>query len=254
METGAGALRRDVAMDPGPRRALHALLAVLAIAGLAAGSARAQPPQRNLVIQVRLVGAEAAADGADDSADGEAPQAAAPNAGYSVGTRPAADAPPAVQTLHVLNGQKGYLRFSNAVPIQWVQAVAVGRAHGAAGSAGTPGASAPAAGDGVAVANGLAWIEAGQSLAVQARWPGGRAPVALEIAIETQAAGAQDGGAPPASARREAHTTVLAPLGHWTTFASVGSAARRAGAARVWSSDPGDAAGPQLFQVMVLAP
>jgi len=235
-------------------RAVFALMSIAALSGGGPDALGASLPRRNLVIQVRLVGAEEAARAA---ADDVTQRAAAGNPGYTAGTRDVEEARPMIQTLHVQNGQRGSLRFTNAVPIQWVEAVGIAHRPGATGTAAAGNSTGSAAGvgaaSGAALVNAMTWIEAGQSLAVQPRWPGGAAPVTVDIEVVAERAGARPGIEPPVQERRLARSTLIVPLGRWMTFASVGEE-RRADKPGVWSTADAGAEPSQVFQVQVLAP
>jgi hypothetical protein len=62
------------------------------------------------------------------------------------------------------------------------------------------------------------WAELVDGFEVRPRWPGGSAPVTVEVGA-TRRAGASPGNAPPP--RIDVFTTVLAPLGEWTELAQV---------------------------------
>ncbi|MDE1928426.1 MAG: hypothetical protein KGI36_14720, partial [Burkholderiales bacterium] len=114
-------------------------------------------------------------------------------------------------------------------------------------------ASGAAGGSGGAVVNALSWFHAGQGLAVQPRWPGGRRPVTLQLRFDAAAGEADAAGALPAQRRLQASTTLLLPLGRWTTFASTG-AARPAQAGQTWSTAAAPADAPQALQLRVRLP
>jgi hypothetical protein len=63
-----------------------------------------------------------------------------------------------------------------------------------------------------------AWAELVDGFEVRPRWPGGPAPVTVEVGA-TRRAGVGTGYAPPP--RIDVFTTVLAPLGEWTELAQV---------------------------------
>ncbi|MFM2069104.1 MAG: hypothetical protein RLZZ584_4013, partial [Pseudomonadota bacterium] len=134
---------------------------------LAAGPAVAQAlgglPRVNLLIELRQV---RAADVDEPSADpGGTPRAT------TLSTRSPAEEPAPPRQLRLLNGQRGQLRYERRLPVQWLQSAAArqGDATGA-GSAG-------------AVNYQLLWLPAGQTLNVQASWPGGRAPARVELGV-----------------------------------------------------------------------
>jgi hypothetical protein len=150
-------------------------------------------------------------------------------AGYTVGTQPES-ALLAPQQVQVRNGVKASLRLTQAMPVQWVQA-----------------ASRRGGGE---VKQAVTWFEAGQSLVVLPRWPGGQQPVTLEVEVQSASVQEQAGGAAlPVQARSQLVTTVSAPLGQWVTVASTGAGpqpgvygTQMAGQAR------------RLLQLRVLAP
>jgi hypothetical protein len=78
---------------------------------------------------------------------------------------------------------------------------------------------------------------------VQPRWPGGAAPVTVEVSAE--------GGA--GSERSQVLTTVQLPLGEWVTIASsANSASERRGGA--WSTHQVERSGSLVVQMRVTAP
>lgn len=200
-------------MEPGEplmKTFAHAIL-LSGVLAFASLPALAQLPQRNLTVELRQV---------EDTA-----------AGYAVGTRPQSPLL-APQTLQVRNGDKAHWRFGQAIPLQWVQSVS---------------AAGPMSGP--SVRQGLLWLQAGQSLAVQPRWPGGSRPVQVQIEVQAAAVEARPGSELPVQASSALATTLEAPLGSWVTFASSGAVAPRGS----YSS----AAGPQarrLMQLRVSAP
>jgi hypothetical protein len=195
---------------------------LVGLAWLLALSALAQQPQRNLIVEVRQV--EAGNDG-----------------GYSVGTQPREPLMTA-QAVNVRNGEKASLNVSKAMPMQWVQSVSAQSASMAAS-----GVSVSNTGGGVT--NGLVWLEAGQSLQVQPRWPGGKRPVRVEIDVQSASVAPHSGAELPDQTKSQLVTTVNAPLGQWVTVAISGSAPQ----AGVHSSQSAGNS-QRLLQIRVLAP
>jgi len=191
--------------DPLMKTFVHAIWLSCALA-FAGPSALAQLPQRNLTVELRQV---------EDAA-----------AGYGVGTRPQTPLL-APQQLQVRNGDKARWRFGQAIPLQWVQSV-----------------SAAGPMSGASVRQGLTWLQAGQGLVVQPRWPGGNRPVQVQIEVQTAAVEARAGSELPVQASGEIVTTLEVPLGAWVTFASSGAVAPRGS----YSSE----AGPQVRRLMQL--
>ncbi len=172
--------------------------------------APAAPPARDLLVEVR--------------------QVEEPGGGYVVSTRPqAALLPP--QQVQVLNGSEARIRYAQAIPLQWVQSVQ---------------APGPLAGAGVQ--QGLIWLQAGQSLVLRPRWPGGQAAVTLEIEVQTAAVQARPGAGLPSQQRSELATTVQAPLGQWVTIARSGQAAPKGTYSSAAATER-----PRLLQLRVTA-
>lgn len=147
----------------------------------------AQLPARDLVMELRQIEEGGAA--------------------YVVGTRPQAPLL-APQQLQVRNGSQARLSLAQTTPLQWVQSV-----------------QAPGALTGAGVQQGLIWLQAGQSLQLRPRWPGGGKPVSVEIEVQTSSVQQQPGMALPTQERGELVTTVQAPLGQWVTIARSGQSA-----------------------------
>lgn len=166
---------------------------------LLATAAHAQLPQRDLTIEVRQI-----------EEGREAGQT------YSAGPAdPARAWEP--QMLQVRNGEKASLRVQDSIPMQWVQSVSTERSVGV-GQGGAQGASAT-----VGVTQGLTWFDAGQSVTVQPKWPGGNRPARVEMEVSRSAAGDRVGSDLPVQSRNTVATTVTAPLGQWVTVAASGS-------------------------------
>jgi len=189
---------------------------------LVAGVSLAQPPQRNLIVDMRQV--EAGNDG-----------------GYTVSTKPREPLMTA-QTVTVRNGEKASLLVSRSMPMQWVQSVSVQSASMAA-------SGVSAANTGGGVTNGLVWLQAGQSLQVQPRWPGGKQPVRVDVDLQSDSVAPRSGTELPDPSKSQVATTVNAPLGQWVTIAISGSAPEPGVySSRVTSNSQ------RLLQIRVLAP
>ncbi|WP_296445507.1 hypothetical protein [Rhodoferax sp. UBA5149] len=148
----------------------------------------------------------------------------------------------APQQIRVRNGAKASLRLGQAMPVQWVQsAVAQSAALAASGVS--------ASSSGGAVRNAVTWMDAGQGLTVQPRWPGGKQVVTVEIEVQAAAVGERTGAELPTQSRSRLATTVSATLGQWVTIATTDSRAPRG----VYRSDT-TAESRQLIQLRVLAP
>jgi len=173
--------------------------------------ASAAPPARDLLVEVR--------------------QIEEPASGYVVSTRPQTPLL-APQQLQVRNGSQARVSWSQAIPLQWVQSVQ---------------AAGPMKGEGVK--QGLVWLQAGQSLSLRPRWPGGRQAATVDIEMQTASVAARPGAELPAQQRAELATTVQAPLGEWVTIARSGQAAAKGSYSSAAATER-----PRLLQLRVTAP
>lgn len=184
------------------RRAL-----LIAVGGLA-GSARAAPPQRNLSVELRVSEEQVDAQREARGAVTIGSRGGRVDAGASVvvqagSSRQALDA---TQRVLVLNGGRAMLRVAQGMlvddtEIWW-----------------TPW------GPGAAVRS--QWVELVNGFEVRPLWPGGDAPVTLEVGAQRSAPGSPAAGGLPATrgtlpAQWTMMTTVQAPLGEWVTVAEV---------------------------------
>lgn len=187
------------------------LLSAAALAAEPAAPARAALPARDLLIELREV----------EQLGG----------GYVASTRPAAALMPP-QQLRVRNGGEVRLTYGRSVAFQWVQAAQ------AAGALAGPG-----------VRQAQTWLQAGQSLVLRARWPGGQQPVAVEIERASADIQPEPGAALPAQQHSMLLTAVQVPPGAWVSVARTGAEPAR-------GSYRSDAAGerPRELQLRVLLP
>lgn len=180
-----------------------------AIAGLwFIGTAQAAPPLRNLSVEMRISDAQVDAQrGAQGSVtigsrDGriDADGAVTVQAGS---TRQMGDA---AQRVLVLNGGRATLRLTQGLPVASTEVWW------------TPW------GPGAAVRS--QWVELVNGMQVRPLWPGGDAPVTVEIAAQSAERLTQPSGQalPP---QAELFTTVQAPLGEWVAVARLNSRSER---------------------------
>lgn len=161
--------------------------------------------------------------------------------GYAVSTQ-SVSSPFTVQQLKVRNGEKAMLSVGVSMPMKWVQAVA-------AQSASLVASGTSASSNAGAVNQVVTWMEAGQTIKVHPRWPGGTKPVMVEIEVQMAGVGVRTGADLPDQSRSQVATAVSAPLGQWVTIAASGSVPQRG----VYGSDAvGDSR--RELQVRVLAP
>ncbi|WP_157991366.1 hypothetical protein [Caldimonas tepidiphila] len=141
-----------------------------------------RPPMVNLRVELRQ-----AESGREQSAGVDLP---APG----FGAREHGGEREARQQLLVLNGGRGGLRLAQGRALQWYRVL-----PGPQGWVRVP---------------ATVWVEAGQGFSVQPRWPGGEAPVTVEVAAE-------GGGFEPrgGAQRSQLLTTLQLPLGEWVTVA-----------------------------------
>lgn len=174
--------------------AVAGLLCLLPLAALA------ELPRRDLTVELRQV------------------QEGEESGGYSVGTAPR-EPTLAPQQVRVRNGEKARLQMTQSMPMLWAQKVEAQSASLTVGDA-----SASSSGGGVTQA--LTWMEAGQSLVVTPRWPGGKQPVRVDVEVQTAAVEERTGVELPTTGRQQLATTVTAPLRQWVTIATSGRAAQ----------------------------
>jgi len=163
-----------------------ALAATLAFSG--ASAQKPSLPMRNLLVEVRQTQDEAGEQitgvtggsvtiRSDGTIQG--------GARASVTTRSRDAAGQAVQQLMVLNGGRGSIRLSQAVPYQFARIVVTPR--------------------GIEATPATVWHDSGTGFIVQPRWPGGTQPATVELSAEAGAT--------------QLLTTVQLPLGDWVTIA-----------------------------------
>ncbi len=204
----------------------------LAIPTAAAVAAPPALPAINLVVQIRIVSESGIAP--DDQAT--ISTLGAPGRGQSIGTSAVGSRADESQDLRVLNGESASFRWSQSVPFQWMQAAATG--------------SNAASGARAGVVNAVTWLQAGQALWVQPRWPGGNQPVRLEVRLESDRIGERSGDL-PATSSHQSGTTLSVPLGRWTTLATTGPA-QTAPSPGAWSTQSSQALDRQWIQVRVI--
>jgi hypothetical protein len=159
------------------------------------------------------------------------------------------------QLVKVRNGEKALLRMNDTIPMQWTQSVS-GPAPDSNKSNATGNA---AAGSGTNVSvnnnpvsgaiNALVWFDAGQSISVQPKWPGGSKPAVVEIEVQRAAVDQRVGGDLPKQMRNSVSTTLTVPLAEWATIAATGLLPK----VGVYSSDSGLQVRRQL-QIRIMAP
>ena len=198
---------KPTATVPCRRALVHAAIGAALLSCLVAGAAQAATPlpQRNLVVEMRI---------GDDSIDSR--RDASAGASVTIGSSGRVDGAGGiavssgsrqqglgeVQRVLVLNGGRASLRLAQGMTVDDTEVVW------------TPW------GPGAAVRS--QWVELVNGMDVAPRWPGGDAPVTLEIAAQSAGRVTQTAGEalPP---QLSAFTTVQLPLGEWVEVAQLHS-------------------------------
>lgn len=233
-------------------------LALQACLLMAAAPALAGPrdlPARNLLVEWRIGG-----QGSSQLRQGgiqtgrviiDSRRGVIGQAGVTYGTTQTESSGNSVQQVTVLNGGRARLFFGSSQPVttwQWAWGAGQGgggwTSYGPLEGSGQDGdevaerhggrsrdpARDPGRGRGspIQIVPQTTWIDLGQGLVVTPRWPGGRAPVTIELEARSSEP-AQPGAAysgqldPDGQVRRtEVSSTVSVPLGEWTVVARNG--------------------------------
>jgi hypothetical protein len=257
MDNGFISMARSFAMPLALRHLLKTTLPAAGMVWLALGNAGAQGqlPPWNLWVEFRWISeAQALAEQGSSNRRGGFEVSTGAGAG-GVSTLPSSGPYSGAglngRLLQVLNGQRASVRLSENLPVQWVQS-AQGPAGGQAGAGSGPGVSFQ-----------TSWLQAGQSLSVQPRWPGGNQPATLEVQVEdtqltphsTHAMAIQGAAQVPGPTTRthQTSTTLAAPLGQWVTLGIEPSEGPAAGSGWVASTRGRASSQRMILQVRVRA-
>ena len=206
----------------------------LLCAGLSTHAAHAATPGLpavELTVQIRVI---SETEWAAETAARETPHP--PQQGLEIGSAVQAPLSARTQEIRVLNGRSAEVSWSQALPIQWLQAAQYRSRAGGGADGG--------------IVNARTWLRVGQSLSVQPRWSGGRDPVQVDFRIETQDVDEPRADDIPASSTRSWASNLSVPWGQWTTFAATGTA-RPAPDSATWSTQSASAPGLQFMQLRV---
>lgn len=171
--------------------------------------------------------------------------------GLSAGTVQTDSDSVSVQQVTVLNGGRARLHMGRSQAVtrwQWAWSSPSPSFQGqpAVGTQPVPG---------VTVWPQTHWVDLGQGLSVTPRWPGGRAPVRLEL--EAQSTEGLSGGSaldPDGQTRRtELMSTLSVPLGEWTVVARNATRAQQAQSGTLSTRDLDESQSQQL-SIRVTAP
>jgi len=172
----------------------------LVVGSACLGLAHAAPPQRNLSVEMRVSDDQADAQRDAQGSVSIGSRGGRVNAGGSVtvragSSRQAADS---TQRVLVLNGGRATLRLAQSLQVDDTEVWW------------TPW------GPGGAVRS--QWVELVNGMEVQPRWPGGDAPVTLEIAAQSAGRATPNSGQ-PLPPQASVLTTVQVPMGEWVEVA-----------------------------------
>lgn len=208
------------------------VLAMTAIL-LVATAASAKLPVRNMTVELRVLT--------------ESSPAGLVLGGSVVRTYSPQDREMEIQKVYVQNGERAQLKLNTSQPMQWVK-TAVQQSMSTSSATGDTSATR-----GQGVESAVTWMDAGQGLSVKVSWPGGKQAAVVDVEVEATAVDARAGHNLPSQARSRIATTVLAPLGEWSTIAVTGgrTTVEQPG---VYSTRALESDGAKLVQVRVLAP
>lgn len=213
------------------------LFTVAALAGaFLAGPAGAESvPARNLLVSWRVVSGGEASNQARGLRQGQvvidSERGVSGRGVVELSTRQLRQDQQAYQQVMVLNGRRVRLDLRQQRPVtqwQWASQWTPGAGGGlVSGQWSTPAdqqeqRTRDPRDPRVGVVAQTVWVDSGMGLAATPRWPGGRAPVTIELEAEAPvepASLARGGSSDVPPPRLVAQTTVTAPLGQWVTVA-----------------------------------
>ena len=207
-------------------------------------------PLRNLVVEWRIEGQGQIRDSGAGVRQGrviiDSQRGVVAQGDVRLGTWQTESQTQSVQQVQVLNGGRARLFVGRSQPYtvwQWAYAPAQAPRH----RPHHPGDRLPP----VQVWGQTEWLDLGQGLNVRPRWPGGQAPVTVELEASASQPSAYE---PDGQIRRtEVASTVAVPLGEWTAVARSG---RRAQATRsgTLSTDTVDDTQSEQLEIRISAP
>lgn len=224
--------------DGGRRKVLLGALGVLSLPLSVLAQADTRVPLRNLVVEWRIEGQGQMRDSGAGVRQGrviiDSQRGVVVQGDVRAGTWQTESQTRSVQQVQVLNGGRARLYVGRSQPYtvwQW--------------------AYAPAQRGAVQAWGQTAWLDLGQGLTVRPRWPGGQAPVTVEL--EAQASG-QSAYEPDGQVRySEVASTVAVPLGEWTVVARSGRSAQQTRSGTL-STDAIDDSQSEQLAIRITAP
>lgn len=202
-------------------------------------------PLRNLVVEWRMEGQGQVRDSGAGVRQGrviiDSQRGVVVQGDVRAGTWQTESQTQSVQQVQVLNGGRARLYVGRSQPYtvwQWTSAPVQ-----------RPGRDLP--GGTVQAWGQTAWLDLGQGLTVRPRWPGGRAPVTVEL--EARASG-QPAYEPDGQVRySEVASTVAVPLGEWTVVARSGRSTQQTRSGTL-STDAIDDSQSEQLAIRITAP
>ena len=209
--------------------------AFLMAAALPAAAHAAPPlPQRNLVVEARVSEhASAARQGLGAAGGVVVGTAGSTVTAGSLTLRAGSEtaARDQLQRVMVINGGVATLRMAQLVPLKSVEWVWTPRGAG--------------------VAERTLWVDLGRGIEVRPAWPGGSAPVVLELMIEAADASADD---PARAPRLSARTQVALALDEWVPVASFSEGVARSAGPLGLTVSAGSARSERRIELRVTLP
>ncbi|HET8871378.1 MAG TPA: hypothetical protein VFM48_13110 [Aquabacterium sp.] len=228
-------------------RRAWARIGVCGALGLLATFAHAGGAGTNLLVEWRVV----------SSGSGQTQGVGVRAGGIQLSTQDVSQRQDSVHSLMVLNGGRARLYVGQSVPqTNWQFIFSAPGAAGVNPSASTTGGQQASAG--AQLLSQTTWIDLGQGLSVRPQWPGGRAPVKIDIEAQSrQPAGpavAPDGmAADGVIQRQDVATTLSMPMGQWVVVAQTRSNYMQS-VRGTWSTRDVDDQGGQQLELRVSAP
>jgi hypothetical protein len=223
-------------------RAWALALMLACVAGHAAGPPL---PQRNLSVEARITEqslAERQAAGAAGGVVIDSRGNTSVQGGVTLRAGSDATGSQQVQRVLVLNGGRATLRLSTLTPLPTLELAWIGRTSGAASQ--------------------VTWVDVGSGLAVRPSWPGGQAPVRVEVEIDSGSQRNSQAGISrddPRGTDRGIETTrvqteLSLPLGVWITVADVSESASGSRSSGGFGASTSSLRGSRSLQLRITAP
>lgn len=139
-----------------------------------------------------------------------------------------------VQRVLVLNGGRATLRLSTLTPLPTLELAWIGRTTGVGGQ--------------------VTWVDVGSGLVVRPSWPGGQAPVRVEVEIESGSRRGDPRGMQRGIETTRVQTELSLPLDVWVTVADVSESASDSTSAGGFGAATSSMRASRSLQLRVTAP